>query len=110
MKRILPILAGLALSACSSTAYQPLADYHAPAQCTPEALSQVTTSVIEVDKITYLQHGERVGAYGMWVEKPTGNVILILRGLPQPLRQEVLDHERCHELMFQLTGDGRWHG
>lgn len=88
----------------------PLADYKMPAQCTPEALAAITTSVIEVPKLSYALHGDSMQAYGMWVNRPEGNVILILRGLPEGLRAEVLEHERCHELMYRVTGNAEWHG
>lgn len=109
MKKIIPLFAGLALSACA-TQYAPMAHYNVPAVCTPEALAKITLTVIEVAKLSHKEEGVSVGDYGQWDNRTSQHVIWILKGLPADLHQEVLDHERCHELMFQLTGNGEWHG
>lgn len=44
---------------------------------------------------------------GVWT--PRG-VAYVLRGLSPAMRAAVEKHERCHQAMFELTGDPRWHG
>lgn len=106
---LLAALAAACLGGCTAT-YAPLQDYVMPAQCNAEALSKITTTVVEVEKLTYLENGKHRTAYGMWDDRSDHHVIWLVRGLPEALRSETLAHERCHELMWRETGNGLWHG
>jgi hypothetical protein len=102
------IAAALALSACAQ-AYSPMAHYDVPAACTAAALAKIKISVIEVEQIPYQLH-QHYDTLGLWAQRPSGNVIMIRAGLSETEHAKVLAHERCHELIFQLTGSGHWHG
>ena len=48
--------------------------------------------------------------YSVWLQfvfKP--HEIWIDKDLPDHLRADVIRHEKCHEKMWLLTGDGNWH-
>lgn len=109
MKKLI-FIALLLLQASPALAWEKLRHYDIPEQCTVEALADIKISVIEVGKLFYVEDGKRYEAYGQWVDKTAAHYIKIVRGMPDWLVEEVLEHERCHELIWQLTGDGRWHG
>lgn len=96
------------LAGCSATV-PTYNGFAMPAQCTPEALAAVDVPVIEVAQIPY-ELRDHYGTLGLWLQRPEGNSILIKAGQPPSQRRAVLSHERCHELIFRLTGNGRWHG
>lgn len=53
---------------------------------------------------------DRRHLYSVWlrfVYKP--HEIWIDKDLPAHLRSDVIRHEKCHEKMWQLTGNGDWH-
>jgi hypothetical protein len=95
------IAAALALSACASV--ETYNGHAMPAQCSPAALAAITVPIIEVEQIPYAlrQHYDTLG---LWIQRPSGNVILLKAGLPADQRARVLAHEQCHEIA------GAWHG
>jgi hypothetical protein len=44
--------------------------------------------------------------YGAWLPD---NTIVILKGMPEPLRSYVIKHEQCHAKLFELYGFPHWH-
>ncbi len=74
-----------------------------PTECNAQALAEIHLPVIIVDKLPYAP-GER--AFGLWKKYPNGERVILLRRDAPP---DVLAHELCHEVMFRLTGDHRFH-
>ena len=81
----------------------------------PEAcldVSDIDIQVIEMPEaeIRKVAPTEKAHLYGAWLQyvfKP--HVILISEGLTPTRWAEVLHHEKCHEKMWRLTGNGEWH-
>lgn len=71
-----------------------------PAQCSIEATANVKLPIITVGKLPYAP-GHK--AAGLWIERPSGNVILIKSGLSDTVRADAIRHELCHEIA------GEWH-
>lgn len=106
--RVAVTLMALVVAACASPARDPMrVDYlgnRYPAACAD--LSDVNIPIIEARNIYYAP-GE--SAFGEWLPREPTNVILILKGLAEPLRSETIRHEKCHEKMWRLTGNPAWH-
>jgi hypothetical protein len=46
---------------------------------------------------------------GLWLNGGESRTILIDETLTGWRRDETIHHERCHEVMFRLTGSAKWH-
>jgi len=77
-----------------------------PPECSD--LSDVRIPVIEVDGawLDKAAGGETAGINGLWSRT---HVIYIKKGLNAERRADIIRHELCHEKMWRLTGDPRWH-
>lgn len=104
-----PLVLAALLGACTPTHLDFLGNPYPPA-CAD--VSGIDIAVIEmpeaeIRKITPTDKKVLYGAWLQYVFKP--HVILIQEGLSPERRAEVLHHERCHEKIYRLTGNGNWH-
>ncbi len=75
-----------------------------PAECAD--LSGVKLRVVEVGHLPVKP--ETASRCGVWLERPGGPIVYLLKTCSEP-REETLRHEACHQRMFEMTGDPRWH-
>lgn len=97
------------LSSCSPAhgALGPVTDLWGnvyPAECRGD-LPFIPVVEVPVHFLHAATGGER-GRLGLW---SPAHVIYVLRDLDPATRAEVVRHERCHEQMWRLTGNARWH-
>jgi hypothetical protein len=97
------------LAGCSAAHGSPRPDVdlwgnHYPAECRGELPS---IPIIEVSAHFLEAATEEKDRLGLWSRI---HVAYVLRGLDEKTRAEVVRHESCHEQMWRLTGDPRWHG
>lgn len=76
-----------------------------PPECAD--LSDIKIPVIEV-RGDWLDRaaGETADVHGLWSK---ARVIYVREGLSPETRAAVIEHERCHEKMYRLTGNPGWH-
>lgn len=97
------------LAACAATPNSAGRDFLGnvfPAECAD--LSNLNVSIIETreTEVILWDHGRGAGNRGGWLRP---GVIAIAGGLDARTRAEAIEHELCHEKMYRLTGDPRWH-
>lgn len=77
-----------------------------PPECRRD-LSWVDTPVRFVPMERLANDGPRI--LGLWLNGGEDRLILIDDSLTGWRRAEAIHHERCHEVLFRLYGDARWH-
>lgn len=45
----------------------------------------------------------------LWLLLPGGPMIVVDEGLSKSAESACIEHERCHQRMYELHGDGDWH-
>lgn len=105
------ILALLLISGCAvyPAAQRDFLGNQMPPACAD--LSAIDLPVIEVGSVK-LWHGQTEELYGGWPASFPAHrrrYIMIPKGLEEPLRSQVIEHEKCHQRRFDLTGSPYWH-